>query len=42
MEVQQWAASRQSLAMRLVIAGEVLHILRPLLYTLALRRWAHG
>lgn len=37
--VQAWAARRQALAMRLIIAGELLHILRPVAYTLALRRW---
>lgn len=36
--VQRWAADRQKLAMRLIIGGELLHILRPLMYTLALRR----
>lgn len=33
-----WAEQRQARALRLVVAGEVLHILRPLAYTLALRR----
>ncbi len=35
---QAWAARRQTLAMRMVIAAELLHILRPLVYTMALRR----
>jgi hypothetical protein len=39
-EVQAWAGQRQAVAMRMVVAAELLHILRPLLYTLALRRRA--
>ncbi|GAB4813584.1 hypothetical protein N2152v2_000630 [Parachlorella kessleri] len=38
-EIQLWAAGRQKLAMRLLVTAELLHILRPLLYTMALRRW---
>lgn len=33
------SSSAQAAAARLVITGEVLHILRPLLYVMALRRW---
>lgn len=35
---QDWAARRQALAMRMIVVAELLHILRPVVYTLALRR----
>ena len=38
-QLEQRAAKRQAAAYRLVIAGELLHILRPVLYVAALRRW---
>jgi hypothetical protein len=37
--LESWAATRQFSAARVIIASEILHVLRPLLYVLALRRW---
>lgn len=31
-------AKRQALGLRLIVMGELLHVLRPVLYTLALRK----
>lgn len=38
-EVEQRTLAAQSRAARLIIAGELVHVLRPLLYVAALRRW---
>ena len=37
--LEKQAAAAQSLAIRLIVAGEILHILRPLMYSVALRTW---
>lgn len=38
-DLERRTASAQAAAARLVIAGEILHILRPLVYVIALRKW---
>jgi hypothetical protein len=38
LELEAWAAAAQASAARLLVAGELLHVLRPLLYVAALRR----
>lgn len=38
-DLEQRAAAAQAAAARLLVGAEVLHILRPLVYVLALRRW---
>jgi peroxin-16 len=37
--LEAWAARRQALALKTIYSGELLHLLRPVIYTLALRRW---
>ena len=37
--LEVWAASRQTAAAKILITAEILHILRPVLYVMALRRW---
>lgn len=38
-KLEAWAQTQQTGASRTVILGELLHILRPVIYTLALKRW---
>jgi hypothetical protein len=37
--LEAWAQTQQTGASRTVILGELLHILRPVIYTLALKKW---
>ena len=38
-QLEATTARRQALGMRLLVWGELLHVLRPLIYTLSLRKY---